>query len=166
MSFGPNWRTASTPARPGIPNTVGGAVALGLRRSLGSTFYMGVASELALTTQLSPSSNPSIGDWTGTAILPLTPSFGVRVGGLHITLGYPLFTQILLLSETARGEKIQYRDSIFYQGSVFFETDSGLFGFQYRKGSFRTEKTGETESTLDPKMEVSAFSLLFTLPLF
>lgn len=77
-----------------------------------------------------------------------------------------MFGQMVLLSRTTAGDDVQYQDGVFYQGSVFFETASGLFGFQYRTGSFRSEKSGGIVSTLDPKMAVTAFSLLFTLPLF
>jgi hypothetical protein len=166
VSIGPSWRNTAWQTRPGIPNTVGGALAAGIRRSLGSVVYIGAASELAMTTQLSSSTNATIGDWGATEVFPFTPSIGFRIKGLHITLGYPLFGNMVLLSKTATGEELHYEKGVFYQGSVFFETASGLFGFQYRKGTFSTEKSGESLSNLDPKMDVSAFSLLFTLPVF
>ena len=45
------------------------------------------------------------------------------------------------------------------------ETESGLFGAQYRTGSFQVEKVGATEERIDPTMKVGNFTLFFSFPL-
>jgi hypothetical protein len=125
-----------------------------------------MGAEMGITTQTESRQNATIGDWSGTEYHPLVPALGFRLGNLQLVFGYPMFGKLVLLSKTSNDEVVKYSGGSFLQGSLFFETSSGLFGCQYRKGTFKRETTGSTSADLDPAMKISSFSILFGFPLF
>lgn len=165
LAFGPNWRSTSAEQRPTIPGTIGAAGGLEIRRSLGSTFFFGAASDLAITAQTTGKTDGTIGDWSATEIFPLTPFAGIRISSIHLSFGYPLNAQMVMLAKTETGEEMRYAEPKFYQAALGWETDLGLFGARYRWGTFGIEKIGQSSSRLDPATKVADFTLLFTIPL-
>jgi hypothetical protein len=165
LDFGPSWRSTKIEGRGSIPNTIGGAAGLTLRAFVHRNFFLGVNSQVELTTQLEGRSGGPIGDWSGTELFPLTPLAGVRLGNVQLAVGYPMYGSLTLLSKASNDEAVKYTKGHFWQGSLFFETETGLFGVQYRTGSFQLETVGSVESTLDPTMKTGNFTILFSLPL-
>lgn len=165
VTLGPNWRSTTAAQRDQIPKTLGVAGGLEFRRSFGSTFFVGAASELAITSQMGGRTDAAVGDWSATQIFPVIPLAGVRLSAIHLSVGYPLRSQMVLLAESSGGEEIRYSESTFYQAALGWETGVGLFGARYRWGTYKLEKIGQTSSGLEPATEVADFTLLFTIPL-
>ncbi len=166
FELGPTLRRTHSAIRPGIPSSVGVQAGLEIRRSLGRVVFLSASSEWAFSGQIGSRSNAAVGDWSGSELQPFIPGVGFNLKRTHFVFSYPLFGTLVLVSRAANGDAVKYSGSQFFQATAYFETALGLLGAQYRTGTFNTETAGATVTNLNPKLEVSAFTIFFGFFLF
>ncbi len=130
------------------------------------TILLGIAPEYQYLNQFDDT-GAFVGNWSGTQLTYLKPTFGIQFNSLKFVLAYGMKEQINLSSKTSTGQTLSYSSGTSYQAEIDFKcSDVDNVTLHYSYGSYKNQILDGVETTLASPVKWSAFGIGYTRSIF